>query len=85
LIAGSAGHQIGPTIPFIIIIINLTTLTAEESPKDPYYHNTRIPVTSPVPEIDCDQTAMGLPPVLSAVFLIAKVILVKRRRLEVIS
>jgi hypothetical protein len=25
-----------------------------------------------VPEIDCDQTAMGLPPVTSAIFLIAK-------------
>jgi hypothetical protein len=24
------------------------------------------------PEIDCDQTAVGLPPVTSAVFLIAK-------------
>jgi hypothetical protein len=24
------------------------------------------------PEIDCGQTAMGLPPVMSAVFLIAK-------------
>jgi hypothetical protein len=24
------------------------------------------------PEIDCDQTAMGLPPVTTAVFLIAK-------------
>jgi hypothetical protein len=36
------------------------------------------------PEIDCNQTAMGLPPVMSAVFLIG-VILVKRGRLGGIS
>jgi hypothetical protein len=29
-------------------------------------------VTAFTPEIDCDQAAMGLPPVTSAVFLIAK-------------
>jgi hypothetical protein len=29
-------------------------------------------INSIAPEIDCDQTAMGLPPVTSAVFLIAE-------------
>jgi hypothetical protein len=30
-------------------------------------------LTAIPPEIDCDHTAMGLPPVTSAVFLIAKI------------
>jgi hypothetical protein len=29
-------------------------------------------LTAVTPEIDCDQTAMGLPPVTSAVFIIGK-------------
>jgi hypothetical protein len=37
------------------------------------------------PEIDRNQTAMGLPPVTSAVFLIAKSFLAKRGRLGGIS
>jgi hypothetical protein len=37
------------------------------------------------PEVDCDQTAMGLPPVTSAVCLIAKSFLVKRGRLGGLS
>jgi hypothetical protein len=35
-------------------------------------------IMSLTPEIDCNKTAMGLPPVASAVFLIANIILVKR-------
>jgi hypothetical protein len=41
-------------------------------------------LTASSPEIDCNQTAMDLPPVTSAVFLIA-VILVKRGHLGGIS
>jgi hypothetical protein len=37
------------------------------------------------PEIDCDQTSMGLPSVTSAVFLIANIILVKREYIGGIS
>jgi hypothetical protein len=36
-------------------------------------------------DIDCDPTAMGLPPVASAVFLIAKYFLLKRGSLRGIS
>jgi hypothetical protein len=34
-------------------------------------HLTLTPLEALTPEIDCNQTAMGLPPVTSAVFLIA--------------
>jgi hypothetical protein len=38
-----------------------------------------------MPEMDCDQAAMGLPPVTTAVFLKAKSVLLKRGRFGVIS
>jgi hypothetical protein len=36
------------------------------------YPKRRHRLSALAPEMDCDQTAMGLPPVTSAVFLIAK-------------
>jgi hypothetical protein len=38
----------------------------------PFFHRCRKILTELTPEIDCDQTAMDLPPTTSAVFLIAK-------------